>query len=108
MPSCGAESGVPWPPQAAHVLVESYKTLRGDDAQGDATAYRITVRQLEALVRLSEALARAHAQAVITPAFVREVSLGSATASCLLNASPRLTSLDNRLAQHEGRSLSAF
>ena len=44
------------------MLVESYKTLRGDDAQGDATAYRITVRQLEALVRLSEALARAHAQ----------------------------------------------
>jgi DNA replication licensing factor MCM6 len=72
-PSCGVESGVPSPPQAAHVLVESYKTLRGDDAQGDATAYRITVRQLEALVRLSEALARAHAQAVITPAFVREV-----------------------------------
>lgn len=55
------------------MLVEAYKALRGDDAQGDASAYRITVRQLEALVRLSEALARAHAQPAITPAFVREV-----------------------------------
>jgi len=55
------------------VLVEAYKSLRGEDAQGDASAYRITVRQLEALVRLSEALARAHSQPVITPAFVREV-----------------------------------
>lgn len=74
--------------QAAHVLVESYKTLRGDDAQGDATAYRITVRQLEALVRLSEALARAHAQAVITPAFVREVSCGRAERCTLTDCIP--------------------
>jgi DNA replicative helicase MCM subunit Mcm2 (Cdc46/Mcm family) len=71
--TCSGSDGLACRPQAAHVLVESYKSLRGDDAQGDATAYRITVRQLEALVRLSEALARAHAQPIITPAFVREV-----------------------------------
>lgn len=62
--------------------MESYKSLRGDDAQGDASAYRITVRQLEALVRLSEALARAHAQPAITPAFVREVN---PVLHCMLN-----------------------
>ncbi|PSC76526.1 DNA replication licensing factor Mcm6 [Micractinium conductrix] len=45
--------------QAQRQMVISYKRLRGDDAApGSATAYRITVRQLEALVRLSEALAR--------------------------------------------------
>lgn len=56
------------------MLVEQYKRLRGDDAApGSATAYRITVRQLEALVRLSEALARVHCKEEITPGFVREV-----------------------------------
>ena len=40
-------------------LVEAYVSLRrGDSAPGSRTSYRITVRQLEALVRLSEALAR--------------------------------------------------
>jgi DNA replication licensing factor MCM6 len=34
---------------------------------------RITVRQLEALVRLSEALARLRCTNKITPAYVREV-----------------------------------
>ena len=60
--------------QSARVLVEQYKRLRGDDAApGSGTAYRITVRQLEALVRLSEALARVHCTEDISPAFVREV-----------------------------------
>ena len=59
--------------QAAKVLVEQYKRLRTDDAApGSATAYRITVRQLEALVRLSEALARVHCSDTILPSYVRE------------------------------------
>ncbi len=44
-----------------------YKELRSEDAvPGSSSAYRITVRQLEALVRLSEAMARAHCCAEIT------------------------------------------
>ncbi|BDA47708.1 DNA replication licensing factor MCM6 [Coccomyxa sp. Obi] len=60
-------------PSAKHELVESYKRLRTEDAApGSSTSYRITVRQLEALVRLSEALARLRCSEVITPAYVRE------------------------------------
>ena len=45
---------------------------------------RITVRQLEALVRLSEALARLRCTEKIVPAYVREVCSASskATTSC--------------------------
>ncbi|EIE23406.1 MCM-domain-containing protein [Coccomyxa subellipsoidea C-169] len=60
-------------PGAKRELVESYKRLRTEDAApGSSTSYRITVRQLEALVRLSEALARLRCSEVITPAYVRE------------------------------------
>ncbi|KAK9827399.1 hypothetical protein WJX81_007351 [Elliptochloris bilobata] len=59
--------------EAKRVLVECYKRLRTEDAApGSATSYRITVRQLEALVRLSEALARLRCSDTITPANVRE------------------------------------
>ena len=47
--------------EARKVLVESYVALRRNDATpGTRVAYRMTVRQLEALVRLSEAIARSH------------------------------------------------
>eukprot|EP00887_Chlorella_sp_A99_P007318 scaffold2.g7318.t1 len=59
--------------QAQRQLVTSYKRLRGDDAApGTSTAYRITVRQLEALVRLSEALARLHLRPLVQREDVRE------------------------------------
>ena len=61
--------------QAKKVLVESYKQLRtGDAAPGSRSAYRITVRQLEALVRLSEAHARVRCDEWIQPRDVREVT----------------------------------
>ncbi|TFY64490.1 hypothetical protein EVJ58_g2595 [Rhodofomes roseus] len=60
-------------PEAADVLVDKYRILRQDDASGTGkNSYRITVRQLESMIRLSEAIARANCTAEITPAFVRE------------------------------------
>ncbi|KAI0028370.1 mis5 protein [Vararia minispora EC-137] len=60
-------------PEAADVLVEKYRILRQDDAAGTGrNSYRITVRQLESMIRLSEAIARANCTSEITPAFVRE------------------------------------
>ena len=48
-------------PEAADVLVEKYRILRQDDATGAGkNSYRITVRQLESMIRLSEAIARAN------------------------------------------------
>lgn len=45
---------------AADKLAEYYRELRQGDAQGvGRNSYRITVRQLESMVRLSEAIARA-------------------------------------------------
>lgn len=58
---------------AQEVMVEYYKDLRADDAQGvGRNSYRITVRQLESMIRLSEAIARANCVNEITPAFVKE------------------------------------
>lgn len=61
-------------PEAREVLVEKYKELRADDAQGGIgrNSYRITVRQLESMIRLSEAIAKANCVDDVTPAFVRE------------------------------------
>ncbi|KAK9808207.1 hypothetical protein WJX73_008679 [Symbiochloris irregularis] len=59
--------------QACAAIVRAYAKLRSEDANpGASTAYRITVRQLEALVRLSEALARLHCVTDVTPAHVHE------------------------------------
>jgi DNA replication licensing factor MCM6 len=52
---------VQFTPEAADVLVEKYRILRQDDASGTGkNSYRITVRQLESMIRLSEAIARAN------------------------------------------------
>lgn len=59
--------------EARKVLVEAYVALRrGDALPGSQVAYRITVRQLEGLVRLSEAIARCHLSSEVRPAHVRE------------------------------------
>lgn len=60
--------------EAAETLKAEYVKLRVNDASQQKTAYRITVRQLESLIRLSEALARVHSSEVITPAYVKEAS----------------------------------
>ncbi|CAG8785144.1 32458_t:CDS:2, partial [Racocetra persica] len=57
------------------LLVEKYKQLRQDDASGAAqNSYRITVRQLESMIRLSEAIARAHCKNEVIPEFVNEAA----------------------------------
>ncbi|CAK7890947.1 DNA replication licensing factor Mcm6p [[Candida] anglica] len=59
--------------EARDFLVTRYKELRNDDAQGiGRSSYRITVRQLESMIRLSEAIARANCTDEITPSFVAE------------------------------------
>lgn len=59
---------------AARLLVTRYKELRQGDSCGGAqsSSYRMTVRQLESLVRLSEAIARLHCDTSISEAYVRE------------------------------------
>ena len=59
--------------ESQRVLVDCYRKLRQGDTLGRSrTAYRITVRQLESMIRLSEALARLHCDDEIQPAHVRE------------------------------------
>lgn len=61
-------------PEARARLVLRYKELRADDAQGGAgrNSYRITVRQLESMIRLSEAVAKANCVVEVTEEFVDE------------------------------------
>ncbi|KAK6544528.1 MCM DNA helicase complex subunit mcm6 [Orbilia ellipsospora] len=60
--------------EAEEELVKRYKELRADDAQGGIgkNSYRITVRQLESMIRLSEAIAKANCVEEISEAFVKE------------------------------------
>lgn len=44
-------------------MIEEYKRLRQRDCSGAGkSSWRITVRQLESMIRLSEAMARMHCQ----------------------------------------------
>ncbi|KAH6668619.1 MCM2/3/5 family-domain-containing protein, partial [Plectosphaerella plurivora] len=60
--------------EARETLVERYKQLRADDAQGGIgrNSYRITVRQLESMVRLSEAIAKVNCVEEVSSTFVDE------------------------------------
>lgn len=60
--------------EAKTFLVQKYKELRADDSQGGIgrNSYRITVRQLESLIRLSEAIAKANCLDTVTPMMVDE------------------------------------
>ncbi|KAF9087950.1 MCM DNA helicase complex subunit mcm6 [Mortierella sp. GBA35] len=59
--------------EAMRLLSEKYRDLRQMDSQGSGkNSYRITVRQLESMIRLSEALARVHCTDIITEDFVKE------------------------------------
>ncbi|KAF8565113.1 hypothetical protein P879_06522 [Paragonimus westermani] len=60
-------------PEAMQSMVEEYKRMRQRDASSGAkSAWRITVRQLESLIRLSEATARLHCADTVTQTHVRE------------------------------------
>jgi DNA replication licensing factor MCM6 len=56
---------------AKKMLVLAYRRLRQNDKIG-TNSYRITVRQLESLIRLSEAIARLHYEKWIEPYHVRD------------------------------------
>lgn len=60
--------------EAKALVVEKYQELRANDAQGGIgrSSYRITVRQLESLIRLSEAVAKANCVEEVVSMFVRE------------------------------------
>jgi len=61
--------------EAKHRLVKCYRNLRQNDVVGRSkTAYRITVRQLESLIRLAEAHARLHLCAKVEPENVDEAA----------------------------------
>lgn len=58
-------------PDAEQTIVQAYLRLRSADSVGSTqSSYRVTVRQLESLVRLSEAMARLHLDDEVRPAYV--------------------------------------
>ncbi|VDK53845.1 unnamed protein product [Anisakis simplex] len=60
---------------AAKLLVSEYKRLRlGDSNNSTTSSWRITVRQLESLIRLSEAIARVHCESEVTTEHVTQAS----------------------------------
>lgn len=60
--------------ESALILKEKYKEMRQSmQGQDQKSAYRYTVRQLESLVRLSEAMARLYCDDKIRPSYVTEV-----------------------------------
>jgi DNA replication licensing factor MCM6 len=60
--------------EAAFELRKAFVGLRANDLSYTKSAYQITIRQLESLIRLSEALAKLHCSLIITPEFVKEAA----------------------------------
>ncbi|XP_046331406.2 zygotic DNA replication licensing factor mcm6-like [Haliotis rufescens] len=59
--------------ESQEYMIEEYKRLRQRDGTGAAkSAWRITVRQLESMIRLSEGMARMHCQDEVQPKHVKE------------------------------------
>merc|ERR1712226_1093015 len=59
--------------EAQELLVQQYKHLRQRDTGGSAkSSWRITVRQLESMLRLSESFARLHCSEEVTAKHVKE------------------------------------
>lgn len=58
-------------PEAQQVMISEYKKLRQRESS-NKSAWRITVRQLESMIRLSEALARMHLLEEVTVEHVEE------------------------------------
>ena len=59
--------------EAQEYLVTQYKQLRQRDSLGVAkSSWRVTVRQLESMIRLSEALTRVHCQDEVLAKHVKE------------------------------------
>ncbi|KAL8591135.1 hypothetical protein ACOMHN_063759 [Nucella lapillus] len=59
--------------EAQEYMIEQYKHLRQRDCTGAGkSSWRITVRQLESMIRLSEAMARLHCQDEVQPKHVKE------------------------------------
>ncbi|XP_070587514.1 DNA replication licensing factor MCM6 [Erythrolamprus reginae] len=81
-------------------IVEHYKRLRQRDGSGvTKSSWRITVRQLESMIRLSEAMARMHCSDEVQPKHVKE-------AFRLLNKSIiRVETPDINLDQDEEQSV---
>ena len=46
--------------------------IRANDLSYQKAAYKITIRQLESIIRLSEAIARVHCSLTILPEYVKE------------------------------------
>ncbi|XP_020623054.1 zygotic DNA replication licensing factor mcm6-A-like [Orbicella faveolata] len=57
---------------AQDFIVEQYKHLRERDTSVARSAWRITVRQLESMIRLSEGMARLYCQDEVQPKHVKE------------------------------------
>ncbi|MCL4141832.1 UNVERIFIED_CONTAM: hypothetical protein GTU68_011041, partial [Idotea baltica] len=59
--------------EAGEYLVEQYRSLRQRESSGGSkSAWRITVRQLESMIRLSEGMARMHCSDEVQPKHVKE------------------------------------
>lgn len=60
--------------EAEKTLCKEYRKMRERDAGGQASSWRITVRQLESCIRLAEAMARLYAKDTVSQSHVREAA----------------------------------